>query len=369
MPTGPTGIGTSAARLFPSSPAPRRPAPQHRAPAMQPTHAPDCGTQPDQLRIPRFTFPWSSAIHPDADDVELGARAFAERYGLAPDEAYRSRLARAKYGRLAARCNPEADREFLQILADYALWYFTVDDMFVDRVETLANRTLPSLTAIIDVLDHHRVGAEPVFGEHAWLDICTRLRRRLSDEHFQRFAHSMRMWASTAGLLILANLREEPVDIPQYETIRRHTSGVYPCLDLVDAASKRPVTSDEQYHPEVQRLRMHTNNVVAWSNDVQSVKIEMAQPGQFRNMVVIYASQGLSLQQSVDLVAARVHGEIAAFQLLAHKVEAQAGEKLCGYIAGFRYWMSGNQDWIDNDTRRYADEHIAAEADDTDLLR
>ncbi|MBC2876407.1 MULTISPECIES: hypothetical protein [Streptomyces] len=71
---------------------------------------------------------------------------FAERYGLAPDEAYRARLARAKYGRFAARCYPEAGRELLRALADYALWFFIVDDMFVDRVETLTDRTLPNLT-------------------------------------------------------------------------------------------------------------------------------------------------------------------------------------------------------------------------------
>ncbi|MFI1188818.1 sesquiterpene cyclase [Streptomyces californicus] len=295
---------------------------------------------------------------------------FAERYGLVPDEAYRARLARAKYGRFAARCYPSADRELLQTLADYALWFFIVDDMFVDRVETVTDRTLPDLTAMIDVLDHHRTGSDPVFGEYAWLDICTRLRSHLSHEHFQRFAYGMRMWASTAGLQILNHLRDEPCDIPQYETIRRHTSGTNPCLDVADAASTAgPITSDEFSHPEIQRLRMHANNVVCWSNDVQSVKMELAQPGQHWNMVAIYAARGLTLQQSVDLVAARVNGEIAAFQLLAHKVEAQAGQELCGFIRGMKYWMVGYQDWVDHDTSRYADQHIAEDADDTGLHR
>lgn len=344
---GPRGLGTSAARLG------------------RPTSS---DHDDRRLRIPRFRFPWPGAVHPDADRAELGARAFAERFGLVPNDAYRARLARAQYGRFAARCYPRADRELLQILADYAIWYFPADDLFVDRVETVGPRTLPNLTAMIDVLDHQRVGAEPVWGEHAWLDICTRLRRRLSPEHFQRFAHGMRMWASTAGLQILNHLQDEPVGIPQYETIRRHTSGMNPCLDLADAAHLGPITPAEFNRPAVQQLRMHANNVVCWSNDVQSVKIEAAQPGQYWNMVSLFASRGLTLQQAVDLVAARVYAEIASFQLLARTVEPTAGRALRGFVAGLRFWMRGYQDWVDHDTARYSDEHIAEDADDSGIL-
>ncbi|WP_394827957.1 terpene synthase family protein [Pendulispora albinea] len=144
---------------------------------------------------------------------------------------------------------------------DYAIWYFPADDLFVDRVHTVSPRTLPNLTAMIDVLDYHRVGAQPVWGEHAWLDICTRLRRRLSDEHFQRFAHGMRMWASTASLQILNHIQDTPVGISQYETIRRHTSGMNPCLDVADATNLGPATPAEFNQPAVQKLRMHANNV------------------------------------------------------------------------------------------------------------
>ena len=317
------------------------------------------------LRIPRFHFPWSSACHPDAEDVERHALAFAERFGLVPDEEYRARLARTKYGWLAARCYPQADRELVQIAADYFIWFFIADDMFVDRVHTLSSSTIPNLTAMIDVLDHHRPGDEPVFGEHAWLDVCTRLRRRLSHEHFQRFAHGMRMWAATAGLQIANHLQASSVDIAPYETVRRHTSGTYPCLVLGDAANAGPITPAEYNDPLTQRMCLHTNNVVCWSNDVQSVRMEMNQPGQYWNMVTIYAERGLTLQESVDLVAQRVRGEIAAFTALAETVEPHAGTELRGFITGLRNWMRGYQDWVDHDTQRYADAHIAHDADDT----
>ncbi|BAJ27126.1 MULTISPECIES: sesquiterpene cyclase [Kitasatospora] len=315
--------------------------------------------------IPRFDFPWPSACHPHARQAEQGALAFAERHGLVPTAAYRSRLERTRYGWLAARCYPDADDVLLQLCADYFIWFFIVDDLFVDRVDTLSERTIPNLTAMIDVLDHHRPGAEPVFGEHAWLDVCTRLRAYLSDEHFQRFAHGMRMWAATAGLQIANHLGADTVDVAPYETIRRHTSGTNPCLALADAAKHGPVTPAEYHSPPVQRLVLHANNVVCWSNDVQSLKMELNQPGQYWNMAAIYAHRGLSLQQAVDLVALRVRGEIASFQSLALTLEPHASRPLRGFVDGLRHWMRGYQDWVENDTLRYADAFIAEDADDT----
>ncbi|MGF1425821.1 terpene synthase family protein [Kitasatospora sp. LaBMicrA B282] len=268
---------------------------------------------------------------------------------------------------MAARCYPDADETFLQICADYFIWFFVVDDLFVDRVDTLTEHTVPNLTAMIDVLDHHRPGAQPVFGA-AWLEVCTRLRSHLSEEHFQRFAHGMRMWASTAGLQIVGHLRAEPVGIAQYETIRRHTSGTNPCLALSDAAKAGPVSPQECDSPTFQQLVLHANNVVCWSNDVQSLRMELNQPGQYWNMAAIYAHHGLPMQQAVDLVAARVRSEIASFQALALALEPHASRRLRGHIDGLRHWMRGYQDWVDHDTLRYADAFIDSDADDTAAL-
>jgi hypothetical protein len=320
------------------------------------------------LLIPRFEFPWPPACHPDAESAERDTLVFAARHGLAPDADHWDRLVRTKYGWLAARCYPHADREFLQVTADYFTWFFIVDDLFVDRVETVTSQTLPRLTAMIDVLDYNRPGAEPVFGEYAWLEVCTRFRRRLSQEHFQRYAHGMRMWASTAGLQIINHLQDEPCDIPQYEPIRRHTSGTNPCLALLDAANTGAVTPAEYNDPIVQRLCQHTNNVICWSNDIQSVQIEMNQPGQHWNMVTLCHRKGFTLQQSVDLVAHRVRAEIAAFQVLATSIERAASVQLRGFITGLRNWMRGYQDWVDYDTQRYSTAYAGHDADDRGVL-
>jgi len=212
------------------------------------------------IEIPGFAFPWPGACHPQAVTVEENAILWAERHNLLPDGAYRARVARARYGYLAARCYPEAKLSLLQAIADYFLWFFLVDDLFVDRVDTLTPRTLTNLTAMIDVLDYDRTRAHPVYGEGPWLDVCRRLRGNMSNEHFDRFAIGMRLWASTAGLQILNHLQTAPITIADYETIRRHTSGMNPCIALSEAASGDQVSPDEYHHPDVSRLRIHSTN-------------------------------------------------------------------------------------------------------------
>ncbi len=326
-------------------------------------------TQIDTIAVPRFEFPWPSACHPQVAAVEERMIGWGEAHNLIPDAAYRARIVRTRYGYLAARCYPRAELPLLQVIADYFLWFFLADDMFIDRVDTVTPATLTNLTAMIDVLDYNQPRMPAVYGEPAWLDVCRRLRVLLSAEHFERFATGMRLWATTAGLQILNHLQPHPVSIANYETIRRHTIGMNPCLALSDAANGISVTAEEYHHPAVHRLRIHANNVVCWSNDIQSLPVEARQPGQFRNMVSLYAAHRRStLQDAVDTTAGRVRAQIADFARLAEAVQDWASDPLCGYVDGLKDWMAGYQAWYDHDTQRYAMVHADQDADDRDRL-
>ncbi|KAL1850427.1 hypothetical protein VTK73DRAFT_9686 [Phialemonium thermophilum] len=174
----------------------------------------------------------------------------------------------------------------------------------------------------------------------------------------------MRLWATTAGLQILNHLTPESVGIRQYETIRRHTSGMNPCLALADVGNAGSVDPADYWRRDVQTLLRHANNIVCWSNDIQSLGVEARQPGQFRNMVVIYAGGGKSLQEGVDRTRARVQSEIDDFVALSEKVVRDAEPRLRGFVEGMKYWIRGYQDWVLKDTQRYAAQFAAVDADD-----
>lgn len=332
---------------------------------------PDTEAQLASLQIlkPVFEAPWPEKCSPDVEEIESRMIDWAEKYGLFPDTpGYLERVKRTRYAWLASRCYPNADKELLQVIANYFVWYFLVDDLFIDRVEVVTGDTIRNLTAAIDVLDFGQASPEPVYGELAWLDICDNLRRLLPRASFDRFAQGMRLWATTAALQMHNHMQTKPVGVRQYETIRRHTSGMNPCIALVDCANRGPVTSEEYHRPDVQALCRHTNNVVCWSNDVQSLVVEIRQPGQFWSMVGSHAASGHTLQESVDYTIERVRAEVSEFQRLSDEILPSANNPLRGLVEGCAHWMRGYMDWVMKDTKRYAVETAASDADDRRVL-
>ncbi|KPA35144.1 terpene synthase metal--containing protein [Fusarium langsethiae] len=123
------------------------------------------------LRIPTFQFPWPEACAPHTEQLEARMIEWADKHNLFPNGKYRERAERTRYAWLAARCYPNATPNLLQAIADFFIWFFLVDDLFVDRVETITRDTLCNLTAMVDVLDFNAASQEPVYGELAWLDM------------------------------------------------------------------------------------------------------------------------------------------------------------------------------------------------------
>ncbi|RUL70208.1 terpene synthase family protein [Dyella choica] len=301
---------------------------------------------PNGLRLPNLHYPWASACSPHAPFVEARMQQWLVQHGLIPNEHYRARIAQAKFGWLAARCHPYASLERLQTIAYFYAWYFLVDDWFVGRTEKVSAYTISNLEAVIDVLDIGRIGNEPVYGETAWVDLCRQLRLSMSDAQFERFAHAMHLWVGMAGLRMLEHSHARTAPAHRHEAILRHAGGLYPCLYLIDFANGLPLAQEEHDQVDVQQLRRHTNRVVCWSSDVQHLGLDVHQSAPHRNTVALYASQGYSLQRSLDRVGERIRTEIDAFMVAASAVREDAGPALSSYIRGLKHWMSGYRDWL-----------------------
>lgn len=322
----------------------------HRLESLHATHAPFAPSVEDQvsngLRLPNLRYPWASACSPHAPFVEARMQQWLLQHGLIPNERYRARIAQAKLGWLAARCHPYASLERLQTIANFYAWYFLVDDWFVGQTEKVSAYTISNLTAVIDVLDIGRVGNEPVYGETAWMDLCRQLRLSMSDPQFERFAHAMHLWVGMAGLRMLEHSHARAPRAHRHEAILRHAGGLYPCLYLIDFGNGLPLPQEEYDQANVQQLRRHTNRIVCWSSDVQHLGMDVRQSAPHRNTVSLYASQGYTLQRSVDRVSERIRSEIDAFICTASGVRESAGPALSAYIRGLKHWMSGYRDWL-----------------------
>ncbi len=331
------------------------------------------GQSLDRLIMPTIDMPWPAACHPQVERLEQSMIAWGEQHDLIPTAAFRERLERTRFAWLAARCYPRADAVLAQFTADYIGWFFVVDDLTFDRIDSPHRpaATMRALTAMLNVIDlgqHTR--QRPIFGESAWLDLCHRLRAYLtSEEHYQRWATGMRLWITALAMQVLTHQHDASVGSDGYVPVRRYTGGMIPVLAIEDAANAGPMTHEEWHRPEVDRLRLNTNNIVCWTNDVHSVQIEARQPGQCRNLVTVLRDSvpGRSWQEAVDLAAEYIRAEITAFTELAEQVRRTASPQLGGWIDGCQDWMTGNLAWTVRDTGRYA--HIDQDADDRAIVR
>ncbi|WP_255203893.1 hypothetical protein [Myxococcus sp. AM011] len=157
---------------------------------------------------------------------------------------------------------------------------------------------------------------------------------------------------------------DNPFSLRAYCATRRHLSGGNACAALLDVANAGPLAPEEYHHPSMEHLHLHFNNIASWGNDLHGIHTEAHEPDQNRNMVLLFAAQGHSLQEGIDYTARRVRDEIAAFQEEATRLERDASKELRGYISGMREWLMGDQDWADLVTHRYLAKFAEQDADD-----
>jgi hypothetical protein len=94
-------------------------------------------------------------------------------------------------------------------------------------------------------------------------------------------------------------------------------------------------------------------NAVTWLNDLHGLDVEANQPGVTWSMPLVYAAQGHSVQEGIDYTARRIAGQVAEFEAIARGLEPTAGRALRDFIGGLRLGMSGYEEWVRTDTRRY----------------
>ncbi|KAF5855484.1 hypothetical protein ETB97_009119 [Aspergillus alliaceus] len=188
--------------------------------------------------------------------------------------------------------------------------------------------------------------------ENSWLNICQVLRRLLSHEHFERFAQGMRLWATAAGLQILNHLQEKPAGVAQYETIRRHTSSMNPCLALSDIVNCGAANPNEYI---AQMFKSFASIRTTLSAGLMIFKVSLW--------------KRISLDSfGTWLAPARVEMEINKFKKLSDAITQSACKELCGLIDGWEYWICGYMDWVAHDTQRYAQRFASTDADDRNVL-
>lgn len=374
LPTGPSGLGTAAARaLLPEAPRTTGAAPGATQAARGPrvtqvTEAPRIPAAPPGLGAVR------SAAAPKAggssvpvlycppavrDDPALGEEVndrlveWAAEVGVYPGQLDRVRS--ADFGRLIMLAHPEtSDPERLLAAAKCALAEWSVDDHYVDgeaeeaRPELLGQR-LAIAHSVIDQAHlplHYApqleevVQADPVMvALRSSLDNLSRL---ATASQVRRLRHELAiMFVAYNQEAVWATTGQRP---PIWEFLmHRHENSFVPCMVLIDALAGYELPFEEFSDPRVRRVFTLAGSASVIVNDLYSMGKE--DPSDFSVPRLIATEEGCSEREAIER-SVLIHDEIM------HTYEAEAAQlalvgspELRRFLTGVWAWLGGSREW------------------------
>lgn len=341
VPTGPTGLGTSAARIT----------------ARTPVEGSADATAPRGGGVPELYCP--PAIR---DDPALGREVndrlvdWAEGVGL-----YAGRLERvraADFGRLMMLAHPDSDDpDRLLAAAKCALAEWATDDYYCDD-ETMGSRPellgshLGLAYAALDPA-HLPLGHAAAWEEEMGQDpVRVALRSGLRDlsayadsSQVARLRHEVAVLFVGYGQEGSWRSRGHMPTVREY-LAHRQINSFLPCIALVDVVGGHPLTALEYADPRVRRTVTMAATASTLVNDLYSMAKEDDSSGvEFNLPTVIAEEERCSPREAVER-SVEIHDELVrTFETEAAALALTGSPQLCRFLAGVWAWLGGNREW------------------------
>jgi hypothetical protein len=296
--------------------------------------------------------PFPSALHREVDAVQAQSVAWARRFHLlgSSERKYRA-LDDAAIARLVARSFPAADRDGLQIAADWTTLFCLLDD----KTE-VAGTSMVRLAALLSrLLDAFRDGNS---GDDAFASALVELRGRMletaGETWLVEFGEIVEKLFSAFLWENLNRSNRISPSLAAYVTMRETTVGLLPQLALAEITDHVRLSPETLAHPTVRSLTTMACNVVGWTNDLFTYEKELAQ-GEVHNLVILHMHEGrMEHAEAEARVVAGHDAEMRSFIALSARLPNVGDERpqLLRYVGVLRAWMRGHLDWA-RETGRY----------------
>ena len=305
--------------------------------------------------------PFPSKIHPEAAAVQDRSVAWAQSLGLIATEQHVRAAHDARHGWLMARAFPRVTLRALQLVTDWTLVFFALDD-HVEEVGT-AGEVAVYLEYLLDVFR----GAAGPFDDpfaRAMIDLRARALALGSRSQIARFAGALE--DLFAGFVAEAHHRDHAriPDVASYVRLREVTIGLHAILPLAELVGSFQLSGRVRDHAAVRRLATRASNIVGWANDLYTCEKEIAQ-GEIHNLVlVLRRERHLTLADAAGEVVAMHDREVKGFVREAAELPALGADPKVGrYVEMLMCWIRGHLDWA-RETGHYrpSDAHAAPSA-------
>jgi germacradienol/geosmin synthase len=313
--------------------------------------------------MPEFYMPFPARLNPHLGSAREHTRTWAERMGMFGTEQRAwdvDTFDRADYASFAAWNYPDASAQELDLLADWHVWGFFLDDEFVqnygrDFAPDVVREFLDRLAALMPLFPPSPVvPANPL--ERGLADLWPRTAYTKSVRWRHRFAGHIRHLSSGA-LREKSNVSEGVIPDPiDYTALRRASGGVDFSACLVEHALGVEVPPGLEQTRALRVLKDTFADSDLWRNDIVSFQKEIEEEGQTNNAVLVLRQfLGGDLQQAVDRVNDVVTSRLRQFEHTAEvelpelfergQLDPLSRQQISTYVSGLQDWLAGDLEW------------------------
>nr|QDK54700.1 putative geosmin synthase [Lyngbya kuetzingii FACHB 388] len=361
FPGGPTGLGTSAARIeslyttlglgrFKSF-----------------THVPYQAVGP--VKLPKFYMPFSTSLNPNLDAARKHSKEWARQMGMLeslpgiPDAFIWNdhKFDVADVALCGALIHPHGSEHELNLSACWLVWGTYADDYFPalygnnrDMVGAKVFNARLSAFMPLDDSTPPAVPTNPV--ERGLADIWSRTAGPMSSNARTQFRRAIQDMTDSWVWELANQIQNRIPDPIDYIEMRRKTFGSDLTMSLSRLSQGSEIPMEIYYSRSMRSLENSAADFACFTNDIFSYQKEIEFEGEIHNIVLVVQNfLNCDLPQAVEIVnnlmtaRAQQYQHIVDTELPAllddFNLDESTREKLLGYVKKLENWMCGVLKW------------------------
>jgi germacradienol/geosmin synthase len=320
------------------------------------------------FELPDFYVPWPARLNPNLDAARVHSKVWAHEMGILGLSQNKASLKtwdehafdRHDYALFCGYIHPEAPSPELNLMTDWNVWGFYVDDYFL-RVYKQSNdhiggkKYLDRIPLFMPVdLSSPPMPTNPM--ERGLSDLWLRTAPTKSEAWRCRIAEDMRsLW--DAFLWELDSMGNQRIANPiEYIEMRRQVGAALWSADLVEHAMFVEIPERIAATRPMRVLKNTFADAAHLRNDIFSYEREVLKDGELTNAVlVIERFLGVDTQRAVNLVNDLLTSRLQQFEhillaelpsiFLEYALDSLEQANVLNYIRGLQDWQSGAHEW------------------------
>ncbi|MEU6113136.1 selina-4(15),7(11)-diene synthase [Streptomyces sp. NPDC047117] len=301
--------------------------------------------------IPPLYAPIPPAVHPRHTAIDARTAAWARQFGAGTRLS--ERLAEQDIGVFAARILPAGREDVAQLLGDFVLWLFLVDDGVIEEGEL--GKAPGALTAALQRLlwvaenpEADLLADDPLAA--GLRDLRSRVAQHGTAGQLALWVNALREYALSVAWEAGHRAAGSVPDLEDYTLMRLYDGATTVVLPLLEMGYGYELSPQERAHPAVRAAAQMASFIITWDNDLLSAHKEVQEAGQtggyYLNVLrVLTQHHGLSPTQAVTEAIAQRDRVMVHFQRVCTALASQSGPQLRQYLDSLGHFVRASLDW------------------------